>query len=85
MGRVGAGAIGCRAGVGQADLAAGSEGALGLARLVGEQAAAFGCLEEAVVDLLVVQGAAGDEVVKVAGRFPQLLVALPMGGGGDPG
>jgi len=38
-----------------------------------------------VVDLVVVEGAGGDQVVEVAGGFPQLLVALAPGGGGDPG
>ena len=85
MGGVGAGAVGCRAGVGQADLAAGGQGAVGLAGLVGEQAAALGGLEQPVVDLVVVEGAGGDQVVEVAGGFPQLLVAVAVGGGGDPG
>jgi hypothetical protein len=48
------GAVGCRAGVGQADLAPGGQGALGLARLVGEQPAAFGGLEQVLMHLLVV-------------------------------
>ena len=85
MGGVGVGAVGGRAGVGQADLAARGQGALGLARFVGEEAAAFGGLEEAVVDLVVVEGAGGDQVVEVASGFPQLLVALPLGGGSDSG
>src|SRR5215217_1455507 len=85
MGGVGVGAVGGRAGVGQADLAAGGQGALGLAGLISEQAAAFGRLEQALVDLVVVEGAGGDQVVEVAGGFPQLLVALALGGGGDPG
>jgi hypothetical protein len=71
--------------VGQADLAARGQGAAGLAGLVAEQAAAFGGLEQAPVDLLVVQGAGGDQVVEVAGGFPQLLVALTPGRGGDSG
>jgi len=58
---------------------------VGLAGFVGEEAAAVGGLEEAVVDLVVVEGAGGDQVVEVAGGFPQLLVALAPGGGGDPG
>ena len=85
MGEIEAGTVGGRAGVGQADLAAGSQGAVGLAGLVTQQAAAFGGLEQALVDLVVVEGAGGDEVVEVAGGFPQLLVALALGGGGDPG
>jgi hypothetical protein len=78
------GAVGGRAGVSQTDLAARGQGAVGLAGFVGEQAAAFGGLEQALVDLVVVEGAGGDQVVEVAGGFPQLLVALPVGGGGDP-
>jgi hypothetical protein len=84
MGGIGAGPVGGRAGVGQADLATGGQGAAGLARLVTQQAAAFGGLEQPVVDLVVVEGAGSDEVVEVAGGFPELLVALPVGGGGDP-
>ena len=84
MGGVGVGAIGCRAGVGQADLAPGGQGALGLARLVGEQAAALGGLEQTLLDLMLVEGAGGDQVVEVAGGLPQPLVALPVVGGGDP-
>jgi hypothetical protein len=38
-----------------------------------------------LVDLTVVEGAGGDQVVEVAGGLPQLAVALPLGGGGDPG
>jgi hypothetical protein len=70
MGGVGAGTVRCWAGVGQADLAAGGQSALGLAGLVTQQAAAFGCLEQALVDLVVVEGAGGDQVVEVAGGFP---------------
>jgi hypothetical protein len=79
------GAVGCRAGVGQADLAAGGQGALCLARLVAEQAAAFGRLEQTLVDLMLVEGAGGDQVVEVAGGFPQPLVAVAFEGAGDPG
>jgi hypothetical protein len=57
---------------------------MGLAGLLLEQAAAFGCYQEGLVDLAVVEGAGGDQVVEVAGRLPQLAVALPLGGGGDP-
>jgi hypothetical protein len=71
--------------VDQADLAAGGQGAVGLARLIGEQTTAFGGLEQTLVDLVVVQDAASDQVVEVAGGFPQLLVPLAAGGGGDPG
>ena len=49
MGGFGAGAVGDRAGVGQADLAAGGQGAAGLAGLLGEQAAAFGGLQQPLV------------------------------------
>jgi len=48
------GSVWGRAGVGQADLAPGGQGALGLARLIGEQPAAFGGLEQVLVHLLVV-------------------------------
>jgi hypothetical protein len=58
---------------------------VGLAGLVAEQSATFGGVEQALVDLLVVEGAGRDEVVEVAGGFPELLVALPVGGGSDPG
>ena len=85
MGGFGAGAVGDRAEVGQADLAAGGQGAQGLAGLVAKQAAAFGGLEQALVDVVVVEGAGGDQVVEVAGRYPQLLVALADRGGGNPG
>jgi hypothetical protein len=71
--------------MGQANLAAGGQGAVSLAGLVAEQAGAFGGLEQAVVDLLVVEGAGGDQVVEVAGGFPQPLVALTPGSGGDSG
>ncbi len=37
------------------------------------------------MDLAVVEGAGGDQVVEVAGRLPQLAVALADRGGGDPG
>jgi hypothetical protein len=38
-----------------------------------------------VVDLASSEGAGGDQVVEVAGRLPQLPVALADGGGGDSG
>jgi hypothetical protein len=85
MGGLGVGAVGGWAGVGQADLAAGGQGALGLARLVGEQAAALGGLQQTLLDLMLVEGVGGDQVVEVAGGFPQLLVALPLGGSSDSG
>jgi hypothetical protein len=37
-----------------------------------------------LVDLAVVEGPGRDEVVEVAGRLPQLAVALAHGGAGDP-
>jgi hypothetical protein len=73
------------AGVGQADLAAGVEGPVGLAEFLGEETAAFGRLEQSLVDLAVVEGAGGDQVVEVAGRFPQLPVAVADRSGGNPG
>ena len=85
MGAFGAGGLSWAAGVGQADLAARGQGPVGLAGLLGEQAAAFGRLQERVVDLAVVEGAGGDQVVEVAGRLPQLAVALADRGGGDAG
>jgi hypothetical protein len=57
---------------------------LGLAGLVAQQAAAVGGLEQPLVDLVVVEGAGGDQVVEVAGGLPQPLVALAPGSGGDP-
>jgi hypothetical protein len=38
-----------------------------------------------LLDVAVLEGAAGDQVVEVAGRLPQLAVALANWGGGDPG
>jgi hypothetical protein len=56
--------------VGQADLAARGQGPAGLAGLLGQQPAALGRLEEPLVDLAVVEGACGDQVVEVAGSTP---------------
>jgi hypothetical protein len=53
--------------MGQADLAARGQGAAGLAGLISEQPAAVGCGQEPLVDLAVVEGAGGDQVVEVAG------------------
>jgi hypothetical protein len=78
------GLVGWAAGVGQADLAARGQSPVGLAGLLCEEAAAFGGCQELVVDLAVVEGAGGDQVVEVAGRLPQLAVAVPNRGGGDP-
>src|SRR5918994_3271061 len=61
MAGVGVGAVGGRAGVGQADLAAGGQGAVGLAGLLGEQAATFGGPGQAVGGLVGVEGAGGDQ------------------------
>jgi hypothetical protein len=58
---------------------------VGLARFLGQEPAAFGGIEEPLVDLAVVEGAGGDQVVEVAGRLPQLAVTLADRGGGDPG
>ena len=85
VGAFGAGGLAWAAGVGQADLAARGQGAAGLARLLGQQPAALGGRQQPLVDLAVVEGAGGDQVVEVAGRLPQLAVALADRGGGDPG
>jgi hypothetical protein len=65
--------------VGEADLAAGGQGAVGLARLLAEQPTTLGGRQQSSIDLAVVKGAGGDQVVEVAGRLPQLAVALPLG------
>ena len=78
------GGLSWAAGVGQADLAARGQGAVGLAGLLLEEAAAFGRLEESLVDLAGVEGAGGGQVVEVAGRLPQLAVALAHRSGRDP-
>ena len=54
------------------------------AGLLGQQPAALGGLEQPLVDVVVVEGAGGDQVVEVAGRLPQLAVALAHRGGGNP-
>jgi hypothetical protein len=82
---LGAGGLGGAAGMGQADLATRGQGAAGLARLLSQQPAALGGIEQPLVDLALVEGAVSDQVVEVAGRLPQLAVALPDRGGGDPG
>ena len=51
--------------MGQADLATRGQGAAGLAGLLFEEAAAFGGGQERLVDLTVVEGAGGDQVVEV--------------------
>jgi hypothetical protein len=71
--------------MGQADLATEGQGAAGLAGLLGQQSAPFSGIQESLVDLAVVEGAGGDQVVEVAGRLPQLAVSLADRGGGDPG
>jgi hypothetical protein len=45
----------------------------------------LGGLKQTLVDLVVVEGAGGDQVVEVADRLPQLAVAMADRGGGDPG
>jgi hypothetical protein len=64
--------------MGEADLAARGQGATGLARLLGQQPAALGGGQQSSVDLAVVEGAGGDQVVEIAGRLPQLPVAFPL-------
>jgi hypothetical protein len=71
--------------MGQANLATRGQGAAGLARLLIQEPTALGGRKEPLVDLALVEGSAGDQVVEVAGRLPQLAVALPDRGGGDPG
>jgi hypothetical protein len=73
------------AGVGKADLAAGGQGAASLARLLGQQPTALSGIQKRLVDLAVVKGAGGDQVVEVAGRLPQLAVPVADRRGGDPG
>jgi len=65
--------------VGQADLAARGQGPVGLAGLLSQQPAALSGIQEPLVDLAVVKGAGGDQVVEVAGRLPQLPVAVADG------
>jgi hypothetical protein len=77
--------VGGAAGMGQADLAARGQGAAGLARFLGEQPTALSGIQEPLVDLALAEGTGGDEVVEVAGRLPQLAVALADRGGGNPG
>ena len=62
-----AGGVGGAAGMGQADLAARGQGAAGLARFLIEEPEAFGGGQEPLVDLALVEGAGGDQVVEVAG------------------
>ena len=71
--------------MGEADLAARGQGAAGLARLLTKQPTALSGRQQPLVDLAVVEGAGRDQVVEVAGRLPQLAVAVADGGGGDPG
>ena len=49
---------------------------MGLARLLGQQPTTLGRIEQPLVDLAVVEGAGGDQVVEVAGRLPELAVAV---------
>jgi hypothetical protein len=71
------------AGVLEADLAGGGQGAVGLPWLLTEQSAALGGVQEALVDLAVLEGATGDEVVEVAAGLPQPPVPLPDRSVGD--
>jgi hypothetical protein len=57
---------------------------MGLAGLLFEEAAAFGRGQEPLVDLTVVESPGGDQVVEVAGRLPQLPVAVADRSGSDP-
>jgi hypothetical protein len=68
-----------------AGLAGGLEGALGRAGLFAEQAGLLGRLTECVVDLDLVEDAAGDQGVEIAGGAPELVVAAASGRGGDGG
>jgi len=77
--------MGGAAGMGQPDLAARGQGAARLTWLLTKESATLSGIEQALVDLAVVEGSGGDQVVKVAGRLPQLPVALTDRGGGDPG
>jgi hypothetical protein len=70
--------------MGQADLAAGGQGSAGLARLLGQQPTTLSGIQEPLVDLAVVEGAGTDQVVEVAGRLPQLPIAVADRSGGDP-
>jgi hypothetical protein len=51
----------------EADLAAGGQGAAGLARFLIQEPTAFGGGQEPLVDFSLVEGAGGDQVVEVAG------------------
>jgi hypothetical protein len=85
MGAFGAGGLAWTAGMGEADLATGGQGPVGLTRFLSEESAAFGGGQELVVDLAVVKSAGGDQVVEVAGRLPQLPIAVTDRGGSDAG
>ena len=84
MSAFGGGGLGWAAGVGQADLATGGQGPAGLAGLVGQQPTPLSGIKESLIDLVLIQGAGGDQVVEVAGRLPELAVALADRGGGEP-
>jgi len=77
--------MGASAGMGQTDLAARGQGPAGLAGLLGQQPTTLSGIQEPLMDFAVVAGAGGDQVVEVAGRLPQLAVALTDPGAGDPG
>src|SRR4029453_7866804 len=85
VGAFGAGGLSWTAGVGQPDLAARGQGPVGLAGLLLEQPAAVSCPQERLVDLAVVEGAGGDQVVEVAVDSHSCRLRWPTGGGGNPG
>src|SRR5215213_4374386 len=85
MGAFGAGGLPWAAGMGQPDLAARSQSAMGLAGFLGQQPAALRRRKQPLVDLALDKRAGGDQVVEVAGRLPQLPVAVADRGGGDAG
>src|SRR5215212_3743991 len=59
-GGVGGWWLGGAAGMSQADLATRGQGAAGLARLLSQQPTALGVIEQPLVDVVLVEGAAGD-------------------------
>jgi hypothetical protein len=63
----------------EADLAGRGDGAVGLAGFLGQQPVAVGRLEQAALDLGLVEGAGGDEVEQISARLPQLPVAAALG------
>jgi hypothetical protein len=61
------------------------EGSLGGSRLFLQEAGLLGGVVEGVLDLGLVEDAAGDQGVEVAGGAPELVVAAASGCGGDGG